>query len=262
MSSALPIQGFTMANTKDLSFPKESFSDLASAESQHWWFRARNRFIIWVLETKAPSFLQFLEIGCGTGFVLEGIHKAFPMAKLLGAELYEEGLVHAKKRLPDVEFKQLDATKLKEIESYEAIGAFDVIEHIVEDVVVLKNLSNSLCPGGFLLISVPQHMCLWSIVDDISCHKRRYSRKELFQKVDEVGLKITYATSFVSLLFPVMFFSRLWQKDRDYDRNIEFKISKSLQWVLEKIMKFEHALIKTGITMPFGGSLLVLARKP
>ena len=64
-----------------------SFSRLASLKAGHWWFRSRNRLILWVLERVIQKpFKDFLEIGCGTGFVLEGISRAFPYARLSGVE--------------------------------------------------------------------------------------------------------------------------------------------------------------------------------
>ncbi len=53
-------------------FPEETFAALAAAEAGHWWFRARNRVLLWALVSRVGHFDSFLEIGCGTGFVLEG----------------------------------------------------------------------------------------------------------------------------------------------------------------------------------------------
>ena len=76
------------------------------------------------------NFQRFLEIGCGTGFVLEAIHNANPSAKVYGSEYFEEGLAYARKRVPSANLSQLDAREMLEIKYYDVIGAFDVIEHI------------------------------------------------------------------------------------------------------------------------------------
>src|SRR5882672_6174565 len=60
------------------SFDAESFANLAAFEPRHFWFRARNRLIAWALRTSFPDARRFLEIGCGTGYVLMGIHDACP----------------------------------------------------------------------------------------------------------------------------------------------------------------------------------------
>ncbi|WP_460117019.1 class I SAM-dependent methyltransferase [Pseudomonas sp. S2_C03] len=242
-------------------FPEETFAALAAAEAGHWWFRARNRVLLWALASRVGHFDSFLEIGCGTGFVLEGISKAYPKADIYGSEYFEEGLLHARKRMPSATFSQLDATKMTDSERYDVIGAFDVIEHIEQDQLVINNLSNALKTGGSLLISVPQHRWLWSEVDEYACHVRRYTRSELTEKIQSSGLHVEYATSFVSFLVPLMWLSRLRARTSDYDPMAEFKIPAGLNYSLEKIMKLELGLLKLGIRIPVGGSLLIVARK-
>lgn len=244
-----------------LPFPSDAFVKLAEAESGHWWFRARNRLLLWVLATKVKPFHRFLEVGCGTGYVLEGIRKIYPSAKLFGAEYFEEGLVFARKRIPTATFRQLDATTMNDAECYDVIGAFDVIEHIEQDETVLGNLARAIIPGGALIITVPQHRWLWSAVDEQACHVRRYTRKELVNKVNCAGLTVDYATSFVSLLVPLMWVSRLRARKRNDDPMSEFRISRWLNSGLEMVMCLELALLKFGVRFPIGGSLLVVAKK-
>ena len=242
-------------------FPEKAFTVLANAEASHWWFRARNRILLWALAKHVGRFESFLEVGCGTGFVLEGVSKAFPDAEIHGSEYFEEGLSYARQRIPTAHFSQLDATKMLEGERYEVIGAFDVLEHIEQDMLVLSNLNNALKPGGFLIVSVPQHRWLWSEVDEYACHVRRYTKYELVKKIQDAGLSVTYSTSFVSFLVPLMWLSRLRARTSAYDPMAEFKIKKWLNSALEQIMKLELKLLKYGVSIPFGGSLLIIAKK-
>ncbi|MGW7773352.1 class I SAM-dependent methyltransferase [Pseudomonas machongensis] len=246
-------------------FPVSSFERLAALEANNWWFRARNNVLIWALRKHVGNFSSFLEIGCGTGFVLEGISKAFPAAQLHGSEYFREGLVHAEKRIPQASFSQLDATRMTDVEQYEVIGAFDVIEHIEDDQKVLDNLACALKPGGALVVSVPQHRWLWSQVDEYACHQRRYTRDELVEKIGAAGLKVEYTTSFVSLLVPLMWLSRLsanrQHKAPDYNPENEFLIPGWLNACLAGVMRIELGLIKLGLRLPVGGSVLAIARK-
>lgn len=243
-------------------FPKAAFDSLASSEARHWWFRARNRLLVWVLKSRAVKFGNFLEIGCGTGFVLEGIHREFPGAELFGTEFFDEGLVHARRRIPSARFEQLDARLMCDVERYDMIGAFDVIEHIEEDEIVLANISRALRKDGRLLVTVPQHRWLWSEGDERACHVRRYTRGELIDKVKSAGLEVEYVTSFVSLLVPLMWLSRQRGGQKTAKTNSEFDISDTTNRILEFVMKVELKLIKFGLSLPVGGSLLVLAKKP
>ena len=242
-------------------FPPSSFDHLAEAESGHWWFRSRNRILLWVLKKYVNRFENFLEVGCGTGFVLQAIQEHYPKAVLHGSDYFEQGLVHARKRMPSVNLSQLDVRNMNEEEHYDVIGAFDVIEHINEDELVLANLSRALKSGGTLLVTVPQHRWLWSAVDERACHVRRYTRSELVGKVTQCGLMVDYVTSFVSLLVPLMWLSRLRANNKNIEPIDELHISSLLNRLLEIIMFIELGMLKIGIKLPFGGSLLLLARK-
>lgn len=243
-------------------FPKEAFDYLASAESRHWWFLSRNQIITWVLKGRAEKLANFLEVGCGTGFVISGIAKAYPSLELEASEYFEDGLVFARQRLPECRFRQLDATAMGEENAYDCIGSFDVIEHIDADETVLFNFNRALRSGGFLLLTVPQHPWLWSAADLYAHHVRRYTVQELRRKVLHAGFRIVYCTSFVSLLLPLMALQRLSSRNQNYNPDDEFKISPLLNTALYLVMQLELILLRLGLRFTAGGSLLLLARKP
>ena len=249
-------------STVESPFPQSAFEYLAAAETKHWWFRARNRAIVWILRSRVRGIKSFLEVGCGTGFVISGIAKAFPALLLEASEYFEDGLVFARQRLPQCRFRQLDATEMTEENAYDCIGSFDVIEHIDADERVLSNFNRALHPGGFLLLTVPQHPWLWSAADDYAHHVRRYTAKELRRKVLYAGFRIEYCTSFVSLLLPLMALQRLSSRNQSYNPDDEFKISPLLNAALYLVMQLELVLLRLGLRIPAGGSLLLLARKP
>lgn len=244
-------------------FKSSYFEELARLEAGHFWFRARNRLISKALGQYCPELKTFLEIGCGTGYVLSGVADAFPEARLQGAELFTAGLSFAAARLPAVDFMQMDARSIPFVEEFDAIGAFDVLEHIEEDEQVLAQIHNALKPGGAMLLTVPQHAWLWSSIDEYACHVRRYSAKELHAKVKKAGFQLSRTTSFVSGLLPVMWASRFMQKGgaNKADVMAEFKISPWLNRSLEVVMDAEIAMIQKGINFPIGGSRLIVARK-
>jgi SAM-dependent methyltransferase len=243
-------------------FPQSAFEYLAAAENKHWWFRARNRAIVWILRSRVYGIKSFLEVGCGTGFVISGIAEAFPALELEATEYFEDGLVFARQRLPQCRVRQLDATAMAEQNAYDCIGSFDVIEHIDADECVLSNFKKALRPGGFLLLTVPQHPWLWSSADDYAHHVRRYTYPELRRKVLHSGFRIEYCTSFVSLLLPLMALQRLSSRNQNYNPDDEFKINPLLNAALYLVMQIELTLLRLGLRFSGGGSLLLLARKP
>jgi SAM-dependent methyltransferase len=249
-------------------FPAEAFARLVELEANSFWFRARNRIIVRAFRKylRQPARPRVLEIGCGTGFVLSALH-AERRFDLVGSEQHAAGLVWARRRLPAVEFVQLDARNLPYTESFDAVGAFDVIEHIPEDEQVLANVHRALRPNGLFIATVPQHAWLWSADDEIAHHQRRYSRAELRAKLERNGFKLRFCSSFVFVLLPLMYLSRLRRKPvgntgatAEIDLS-ELTLPKVLDRMLEAAMRIDEALIAAGISLPVGGSLLAVAER-
>ncbi len=245
-------------------FKASYFSELARLEAANFWFRARNRLIIWALQTYCPSARSILEVGCGTGYVLSGIAGAFPHASLSGSEIFTAGLGFATVRLPAVDFMQMDARNIPFYEEFDVIGAFDVLEHIEEDELVLSQMHEALKPGGHVILTVPQHAWLWSAVDEYACHVRRYGASDLRRKVEKAGFGVVRTTSFVTTLLLPMMLSRLFQRksqSKSFDATAELKIAPWMNGLFFQLLQCELAFIRKGVNLPFGGSRLVVARK-
>jgi SAM-dependent methyltransferase len=238
-------------------FDPAAFETLAQLEEQHFWFRARNRLICAELERDFPDAGSMLEIGCGTGFVLQGVAECRPQLELTGTDLYPEGLDLARKRV-DARLEQMDARSIPYEEEFDVIGAFDVIEHIPEDGLALREMHNALRPGGGLLLTVPQHRWLWSDFDELSHHQRRYLRSELVGKVMAAGFTVRRVTSFVTLLLPAIALERLWPRG---ERSLEehLTVPPWMNRAFERVMALELALIRRGVSLPAGSSLLLSA---
>ena len=247
---------------KNDGFPPNAHDRLAKVEEGHFWFESRNRLIIWAIQKYFFKSVDFCEVGCGTGFVFSGIADAFPNLQLSGSEIYSEVLAFTQTRLPDAQLFQADVCNFPFANEFDLIGAFDVLEHIEKDTLALENMYSALKPGGGVLITVPQHKWLWSVQDEIACHKRRYARADLIQKVEDTGFEILKVTSFISLLLPLMFYSRLrMEKEKKETITEEFQLSSVLNCCFSYICSIERRIIQCGFGFPIGGSLLVIGRK-
>jgi len=245
-------------------FKSNYFSDLARLEDGSFWFRSRNNLILWVLAKYSPKFQSFLEIGCGTGYVLSAISKAYPQSRLAGSEIFTEGLRYSASRLSSVKLMQMDARNIPFSNEFDAIGAFDVLEHIEDDELVLKQMYLSLKPKGLIVITVPQHEWLWSAADEYAFHARRYSAKDLHYKIRKAGFRVVRSTSFVSTILPAMILSRYFKKEvkiDQFDATSELKINPLLNALFFFILRIERYLIEMGVDFPAGGSRLVVAQK-
>lgn len=244
-------------------FPEDGFDWIAPLEPGNYWFESRNRLIIWAMHRYFPEAATFLEVGCGTGFVLLGLHVALPQLRLTGLDASGTGLDIARSRVPSASFLQRDARDLDARDAFDVVGAFDVLEHIPDDTGVLAHLYRAVRPGGGVLVAVPQHRWLWSRVDELGHHVRRYRRRELVSRMQAAGFEIVRATSFVALLLPVMAVSR-WidaRRTAPFDCG-EFHVSPAINGALTGVLAVERGLIRHGVSWPAGGSLLVVGRKP
>lgn len=243
-------------------FPESSFDLLADLEERSFWFRARNTIVLAAIRRFVPEPSSFFELGCGTGFVLQGVSRAFPDARVVGGELAVEGLEIASERVPRATLIQVDGRRIPYRDEFDLIGAFDVLEHIDEDEVVLSELRAALEPRGSIVLTVPQHPWLWSAADDFGMHKRRYTRAGLVGKLQRVGFKVAYVSSFMTTLLPLMILSRRRQQDLSrFDPAQELRIPPRIDRLLERLAATERHAVQHGVSLPAGGSLLAVARR-
>ena len=249
-------------------YPDSGFDLTDENSEKSFWVSSRNRLFKRMVEDHiAPEGkTKFLEVGCGVGGFIQQI-AGNDNLEITGSEIYLKGLKYAQKKLPDVEFIQFDVTSGTIDEQFDIISAFDVIEHIEDDGVALSNINKMLNQNGTFIITVPQHMFLWSRLDEIVNHKRRYSRRELSTKLQENGFTISYASSFLFILFPLMVVSRLFDKGGDNSHSPETELEKRvtfsgvLNYLFDSLMRIDETLIHLGISLPFGGTLLIVAEK-
>jgi SAM-dependent methyltransferase len=250
-------------------YPSEGFALTDKIEASSFWCLSRARLLKQIIAKYATgkSSIRFLELGCGTGFFIRELAKNKKF-NITGSDIYLAGLKYAKEKLPGADFVQIDATSNYMHEQFDMIGAFDVIEHIEDDEMVIKNIYKSLLPKGYFIVTVPQYAFLWSKLDDIVKHKRRYSRTELLFKLRDGGFDIVFQSSFVFVLFPFMLISRLLDRKQSGGDHVSqgemeerVKLPKMINWFFDKLMRIDEFLIKCGVSLPVGGSLLVVARK-
>jgi SAM-dependent methyltransferase len=243
-------------------YDPQHFRTLVTLEDNSFWFQARNRIILWSLARFFSGVHSLLEIGVGTGFVMRELRRALPEARLWASDVHIQGLRFAAERLaPGVDLLQVDARRIPFRSEFDVVCLFDVLEHIQDDEAVLKEVSHALRPGGGLLVTVPQHMFLWGPFDEAGFHKRRYGTRELERKVKAAGFDVVLRTSFISVLLPALFASRLRSRWKgEYNIMDEQDIHPAVDRVFRGLLSAERRLIQAGIRFPIGGSQLLVAR--
>jgi SAM-dependent methyltransferase len=243
----------------------DDFLELANVEDGNFWFEPRNRLLISILMRLFESASDYLEVGCGNGFVLRGIAGAKAWRTVAGTELHPRGLNCARGRIGRIgQFAQMDARAIPAEGAFDVIGAFDVLEHIEQDETVLRAMHRALRAKGGLLLSVPQHPWLWSAADTLAMHVRRYRYGELESKVSAAGFRILFTASYTTLLLPLMAASRFLNRSEGVDRrsmSAELKVPRTLNWLMRAALHGEVSVTLAGVRFPIGGSRVVAAVK-
>jgi len=237
-------------------------AEIRAAEARHFWFAGRLQLLLWMLRRYFPTAQRLLDLGCGTGFVLEAIHHRHPRLVLTGCDVRLTTLLHAHRQMPDIRFLAADIFALPYESEFDVVVALDVLEHIDDDRAALAAIRNVIKPGGGLIVTVPQHPWLWSEVDDFSCHRRRYVRSDLESKIMDAGFDILRRTSLFAITLPLVMTSRFLRRAKAFDPAAELTVPRVLNTGLARLVALERLLVRMGGSVPFGSSLAVAARRP
>lgn len=251
---------------ESISYPESGNEMSFAVEDNSFWFSHRNKIITKLVELFPASGVIF-DVGGGNGYVSKGIaDRGFEVALV---EPGPSGALNAKKRgLKNVVCATLEEVSLDK-ESVPAIGIFDVLEHIEDDVSFLKMIADHLEPSGKLYLTVPAYQFLWSYDDEYAGHYRRYTLSGLRKKLISVGLKPEFSTyMFFFLPLPIFLFRCLptklgIRKEISTEITIKEHVQSSgiKKIVLDLLLGVESFLVRHKLPVPFGGSCVVVARK-
>lgn len=255
---------WTSNRITEVSWPRDGHDTLFNIEAASVWFQHRNNCILEIMKSYPPAGPLF-DIGGGNGFISMNL-RAHGFETVI-VEPTPEGIQNAKYRnLKPIIFSSLTEAHFKEA-SLPAIGLFDVIEHIENDIHFLESIKKVLRKEGRLYITAPAFNCLRSSKDDYVGHYRRYAIKDLIQKLRQTGFTIDYATYIFSLLVLPVFFLRALPKKLgiqgiytpEKHKQDHLTIKGIFQRVIRPVLKIEMGLIRQRKKIPFGYSCLIVA---
>ena len=246
----------------------EIYQQFAEMEEEHWWFRARRRIFFHLLDRELPqgANLQVLDVGCGVGALLKRLAR-YGQARGLEPRLDISSLARERTRLPLVcasaySIPFADA-------SQDLVCLFDALEHMSEEARALREIHRVVKPGGLAFFSVPAYQFLWTNNDDVTHHRRRYTRRRLVLALRGAGFVLVKSTYFNSLLFPAILPALMLQKLKERligvsdpnETNLTVRIPAPLAEILFRVMNSERHLISR-VSFPLGHSLIAIVRKP
>jgi SAM-dependent methyltransferase len=155
----------------------------------------------WIFEKIKPYLKgNILEVGCGIGNLTGWL---LGWGKVVASDMNENYLQLVEEKYRDHsslkgvfnwDIRQEPAREL--LASFDTIVCSNVLEHIGDDVSVLKHFHHLLSGEGRLILLVPALKCLYNQLDKDLGHFRRYSKKELVSKIEQSGFRILHLTYF------------------------------------------------------------------
>ena len=233
-------------------------------EKKHWWHCSRRDFIYKIIEAnKTDKGIKILDIGCSTGVLIE------KLAKLTNAEIFgidvSDNAINACRDRGLINTRVMAGEKLDyENSTFDIVIASDCLEHIDDDKKALKEWCRVLKNEGKLIIFVPAFMSIWSELDQLSKHFRRYGRNELKLKLQSSRFIINRISFWNCMLFIPIFLSRflypILQKKTKMKYNLGQLPNPFINRLLFSILKIENKiLMKTNL--PVGVSLFAICEK-
>jgi len=230
-------------------------------EQAHWWYTGRRKILAGFVEEICRQVTdrrpRILDVGCGTGANLLMLAE---YGDAEGVDISEDALAFCRER-------GLDKVRLGAGEqlpyddgTFDLVTAFDVVEHMDDDLAGLREMRRVLRPGGRVLLFVPTFMFLWGLQDDVSNHRRRYRLPQLRRVLEQAGFEIE-RTSYANITFflPILVMRQLMRltgvkAESENDINVT-----ALNGVLGSVLGAESWLLKF-TNLPFGVSGLCVAR--
>jgi len=230
-------------------------------QNSHWWFQGRRRLLKSLLSRKGiQKNCPLVDIGCGVGSNLGFLQSLGFIAIGMDSEIYSLSL--AKRRLTAIPLINGDLLRLPfKTNSVELIIATDILEHLQDDIRGIKEIHRVLKQEGKVVLTVPAFKFLWGIQDDVGKHQRRYSKKQLREKMEKEGFKILRFSYFnFFLFFPILLsrrFIHLFGLRIDSENRINFPL---INFFLRGIFSLESSMLKY-FSFPFGVSIYCVAEK-
>lgn len=224
-------------------------------QPDYWWYRARADLLHAALGKYLGRPTLMLDVGSADGPSVgwtRGGHRSVAIDVDARGLRPGEGVQASALALPFAD------------ETFDMVGAFDVVEHCEPESQAMGELVRVLVPGGRLLMSVPAYQWAWSDHDVQAGHHRRYTRDRLLEAVERAGLVVVRSTYAFAAVFPFFVAERVARRLRRTDSRHAKRLTPvpaALDSVLTGLSRWESRVIRSH-DLPFGSSVFLVADKP
>jgi SAM-dependent methyltransferase len=237
------------------------------SETVLWWYVALREYVLdWLHLTDAMprAVLTMLDAGCGTGGMLE---RLMPYGTAVGIDLALHAVRIARGRRGCAVLQgSLIALPFAD-ETFDAAVSLDVISDagVEIEAAALDELFRVLRPGGRLLLNLPAFTSLAGEHDVAVRTARRYTTKQARALVEAHGFSVERCSYWNMALTPAVWLVRRFSRRKPLDAATAHSDitppAAPLNRTLLGITRLERRLLRRVPRLPFGSSLLILARK-
>ncbi len=250
---------------------KQYYKEYYHLERKHWWFRARLEILEDLLTKQAlhglPARPRILNAGVATGATTTMLEKHGTVTSLE----YDKDCCDFLRETVKMPVVNASLTELPfEDAAFDLVCAFDVIEHIEDDALAVREIHRVLAPGGVVFLTVPAYQFLWSKHDEVNHHFRRYTADQLDRVLQQAAFRRERTSYFNSLLFPPIALARTVSNLRPEKETEEgtsgsdfdaYQTGDFVNSIFYKVFRLERKLLGKRGRFPFGVSLFTIGRK-
>lgn len=197
-------------------------------------FRASRLFF--ALEELKTKKGKLLDIGCGAGDFIEAFSYYLPKLNLTATDISQKAIENAKKRGIKAKFIVADAEKLPfKNNFFNIVTCFDVLEHVKNPSVMLKEINRVLKPGGIFHAFIPTEDNVfspeglliklgWRAKEIYGGHPHHYSYSFIDGLLNKSGFKIKkikWGEHFTNQIIEIFYFTFLSLKGKNLDYSVE-----------------------------------------
>lgn len=227
-----------------------------------WYYRALHRHVTRSLtRVLGPAAeARVLDAGCGTGGLLRRLHEAQPAWGLTGLDFSPLACELARERTGGEVVQGSVAALPFADATFDAVVSCDVVCQVTEPATALREFHRVLKPGGSVVLTMPAYPWMYSYHDREVGNLRRYTRGEVNRLLQASGFAITAGTYWNTLLFPLAVLRRKIFPPAVPTSDVGL-FPAPVEAAFSGLMALEHAWLGLGAPLPFGNSVLTVARK-
>lgn len=238
----------------------EEYRKMAAVEDAMWYYRALHRHVTRALERGLPAAAHVLDAGCGTGGLLRRLHAAQPAWRLTGLDFSPLACELARERTGGEVVQGSIATLPFADATIDAVASCDVVCQVAEPRQALLEIHRCLRPGGLAVLTLPAYQWMYSYHDRAVGNLRRFTRHEVNALLRGAGFRVTSSTYWNMLPFPLALLRRKIFPPSASASDVRLYPA-PLEAAGHGLMALEHAWLGRGGRLPFGSSVLTVARK-